>query len=69
MAECPRCHAPVTAAQVDGKVIPLDNHESAIGRYRFIITDFETEPWTAESIDPSTAVLAYTDHRKTCLLS
>lgn len=69
MAECPRCHGTVTAVQVDGKVLPLDNYETVAGENRYVIIDFSTEPWTADPIDPTTAVYGYTDHRMTCQVS
>lgn len=69
MAECRKCNATITPVTTVDGVIPLDVHESATGEDRYVITDFETQPWTAERLDPLTSVSGHTDHRKTCPLA
>jgi hypothetical protein len=65
MARCRGCGADVTFVQVDGDIVPVEVWGTTMGP-RFLIEDFDTEPWTASRLDPTSAFEGHSDHRGAC---
>lgn len=65
MARCPGCGVTVTFVQVDGAVLPVEVWATTMGP-RVVVEDYDTEPWTASRLDPTSAYEGHSDHRETC---
>lgn len=76
MASC-KCGASVAFVQVGHSassdlemavaesLVPLERYETTEGP-RYVVTDFQSLPWIAEAVDPTSNRVGHADHRESC---